>query len=974
MFDMETNPISEDIRKLINSPEIADVNFVIGPTKCHMYGHQILLSLNSQFFLRLFYGINSNLKIQNNKEVCLKLNKQKESQKINNLKRSTTNPIRIEKEKKIDFKKNKENGIKIEQKGEKEKENENENEMQRKHSKEKSNHSFDQPIGVSSKPLEKVEKNKVKFNQENEKTQGKAEKEKEKRKEKEKTETNKKKEKEKEKEKITEKENAKKLAQEMLKIIIPDIAEKAFKLFLDFFYTKKVILTKKDVWSVLVCSLRFQVPELKQTCVTFLLSTLTLSTIFKDLEKAIKHNLFFLIPALTSFIETRSEELFQIMGCLNELCNETIYKILALSRLRINGIELFRRLSERGKYLCVTNGLTISPINIRKSLNNLLNAVKLETLSSDELIEVIRSNLIGKEIIRKKVLNNNHLNGKKLDMNIINYLNNEDSKNNGLIFFNYSKRNNTLLSKRTKYQYENTDGNGDDEDDEDDDDYDYSYSANNENIAINDDNESEIEKDFGDLKDDERGKQIEPDRKMGIEQGKEIKEEIDQEIKKEIENEKKTKELEEENKSQNKIEMSHLNVDEYKEQLQIKIHDKQYQVALLTNDINIRWVNDVKGSICGKSGKIYVKVFDIKNYLPNINQLSQFDLIFHYCNNNYQDANKIGDLLYDCLEKGIPCVVSTCFFATEDRKRQIGGKFSKIKELKDLCGIYQDSGEDSFESESESEYNDGDDDIDNNNKHSQYDIKIKKEQNYDQEQKDDKKDDDDYDDDDDKIECAFKLSKIGKRLLPKHKILSSIRSFIGGKKSYRTKGINEIGKTIVQWTDKSFLISIIKVTKDKVPLVLMNFFPVSQNVFTRTSDKFSDNDFNGCFHQGGRGIINNTIKYLIKKKKLKRKKISKEKRKGRKLKRGGREGDERRKRKRSRKRKRDKGTGKRRRTGEKRHREERRRMRKKRKEREVKRRRGERRERRRRRRKRSKHDQKSKINANNIKLKQNNDN
>ncbi|KAJ6238393.1 serine/arginine repetitive matrix 2 [Anaeramoeba flamelloides] len=792
-----------------------------------MYGHQIILSLNSQFFLKLFYENNSHSQIQKNENTFLKLHQEKQSQKINNLKRSRKNPIRIEKEKKIDFNKNKENGMETKQKEENSNVNESGSEKENEKGKGK------------EKSREKTETNQEKENQTKVKH-------KQKQKEKHKQKTKKKK-----------KDDLQKNKEEMMKIIIPDISVKAFKLFLDFFYTKKVVLTKNDVWPVLICSFKFQVPELKQMCVSFLLSTLTLSTVLKDLDKAVKHGLYTLVPSLTSFLEMRSEELLLRKGCFNELCHETVYTILTLSGLRINEIELFRRLSERGAYLCHINGQSDSPLNIRKSLNNLLNVIKLETLNSDELIEVIKSNLIEKEVVIERIIKNNNSNEKKLDSEFLNYL---KDKNNGLRFNEnllVTLENNLNQNKNSRFIGTN-------------------------NSDVDNKNEMRVEKtnDLNIINGNGNNKEMEYDQEIEIELDKEIKEEIEKETKKEMERGKEIVTLIERKKKKliQKYHFQHFNRLQYKDIRQRKFNDKHYHIALLTNDTNSRWKNDVKRSICGKSGKCHVTIFDMNNSLPNIHQLYQFDLIFHYCNKNYQDSSKIGDLLYDCLEKRIPCVVSTCFFGTEDRKRQIGGKFSKIAELKDLCEISQDSEEDDGGSDSslESESND------NNHKK-----KKSNSQNVGKKKINNKNVDGDSseeEDDDDEIECVSRHSKVGKILLPKHKINTSLRSFDGGKKSYRTVGIGEIGETIAKWGDKSFFISIIKATKEKIPLVLINFFPVSQKVFTYTSNKFSDNDFNDCFHKGGEIIIENIIKYLLEKKDIgKEKKQTKKSKKKKKI-------------------------------------------------------------------------------------------
>ncbi|KAJ6245471.1 btb (poz) domain-containing 2a-related [Anaeramoeba flamelloides] len=89
--------------------------------------------------------------------------------------------------------------------------------------------------------------------------------------------------------------------------------------------------------------------------------------------------------------------------------------------------------------------------------------------------------------------------------------------------------------------------------------------------------------------------------------------------------------------------------------------------------------------------------------------------------------------------------------------------------------------------------------------------------------------------------------------------------FFGGNRSYRLKNVKDPGRILAKWETGEFFISQLRYKQSKSSIILLNFFPVSNNVFKNFNDEFSNINSSNYFHQGGGKIIASIINFLIKK-------------------------------------------------------------------------------------------------------------
>ncbi|KAJ3436803.1 btb/poz domain-containing [Anaeramoeba flamelloides] len=89
--------------------------------------------------------------------------------------------------------------------------------------------------------------------------------------------------------------------------------------------------------------------------------------------------------------------------------------------------------------------------------------------------------------------------------------------------------------------------------------------------------------------------------------------------------------------------------------------------------------------------------------------------------------------------------------------------------------------------------------------------------------------------------------------------------FFGGNRSYRLKNVKDPGRILAKWETGEFFISQLRIKESKSSIILLNFFPVSNNVFKNFNDEFSNINSSNYFHQGGGKIFASIINFLIKK-------------------------------------------------------------------------------------------------------------
>ncbi|KAJ6239193.1 btb/poz domain-containing protein [Anaeramoeba flamelloides] len=145
--------------------------------------------------------------------------------------------------------------------------------------------------------------------------------------------------------------NWRSLPRSLTELFVPTIEPFIFRTVLNYIYTQKVDLTSKNVVSVLSTSEQLQIYGLKEMCKRYLVENLTLANCLSTLEQAKQLNDPEVQKEALAFFEENSDELLRIKGIFNFLKESTIELVLKNSNLMIPEIELFRRIRERGKWL-----------------------------------------------------------------------------------------------------------------------------------------------------------------------------------------------------------------------------------------------------------------------------------------------------------------------------------------------------------------------------------------------------------------------------------------------------------------------------------------------------------------------------------------------------------------------------------------------------------------------------------------------
>ncbi|KAJ6242655.1 btb/poz domain-containing [Anaeramoeba flamelloides] len=139
-------------------------------------------------------------------------------------------------------------------------------------------------------------------------------------------------------------------------IIIPDIEPNVFKLVLEFCYTKKIAFSLEKLFSLLLASDKFQIPELKNYCLHFFNQNLNVinclkiyDSIFNQSQQELETFPLFkkIINRLDRFIRRHSSKIFCQSNCLNELSNDLVVHCLKYNNLNVKEIDLLERLIER---------------------------------------------------------------------------------------------------------------------------------------------------------------------------------------------------------------------------------------------------------------------------------------------------------------------------------------------------------------------------------------------------------------------------------------------------------------------------------------------------------------------------------------------------------------------------------------------------------------------------------------------------
>ncbi|KAJ3429326.1 btb/poz domain-containing [Anaeramoeba flamelloides] len=179
----------------------------------------------------------------------------------------------------------------------------------------------------------------------------------------------------------------------MASVKLPDIEPDPFRAVLEFTYTRKVNLQHSTVYQVLYAADKFIMPGLKEICAEYLVSQLTSNNCLQLFEKGIIFDLPNLRRKALVLVEKKSIQIMKKENCFNKLQEKTIEQILKSKKLVCTEIELFRRILERGKYLCKKKKINATPENIKNEIKNLISLIFLDCIGINGLEEIAKSGI-----------------------------------------------------------------------------------------------------------------------------------------------------------------------------------------------------------------------------------------------------------------------------------------------------------------------------------------------------------------------------------------------------------------------------------------------------------------------------------------------------------------------------------------------------------------------------------------------------
>ncbi|KAJ3433489.1 btb/poz domain-containing [Anaeramoeba flamelloides] len=102
-----------------------------------------------------------------------------------------------------------------------------------------------------------------------------------------------------------------------------------------------------------------------------------------------------LIQKILRFVKENSNEILSQRHCLDNLHASTCNILLNTKRLVPTEIHVFRRVVERGTTLCKVRNLECCPENLRDTIGDLLNSIGIHLLADDHLQEIWETKLFG---------------------------------------------------------------------------------------------------------------------------------------------------------------------------------------------------------------------------------------------------------------------------------------------------------------------------------------------------------------------------------------------------------------------------------------------------------------------------------------------------------------------------------------------------------------------------------------------------
>ncbi|KAJ3435119.1 btb/poz domain-containing [Anaeramoeba flamelloides] len=177
----------------------------------------------------------------------------------------------------------------------------------------------------------------------------------------------------------------------IVKVQIRELTGKIFQDYMTFIYQRNVEIHSGNVIDLLMVSKQFLTFGLDKLCVKWIHKNLRQNNALRFFNKLRLLNSPHLVSKVNDYVSKNTRKIFSLKGCLNGLSNQTVINVLKSHKANIDQSLLIDRLIERGKYLCTKKKITISLVNIRKSLSSIISFINFQTIP-DKKIQEIKKN------------------------------------------------------------------------------------------------------------------------------------------------------------------------------------------------------------------------------------------------------------------------------------------------------------------------------------------------------------------------------------------------------------------------------------------------------------------------------------------------------------------------------------------------------------------------------------------------------
>ncbi|KAJ5070283.1 pep-cterm sorting domain-containing protein [Anaeramoeba ignava] len=188
------------------------------------------------------------------------------------------------------------------------------------------------------------------------------------------------------------------------KLILQDVSSSILSSILNYFYSGKIEINLENAIEILIFSSKYLIDELIEFSSNFIKNNLQFETIVDVLKLSESMNLNQLLDSSYRFISENFDEFIKTSHFL-ELEENHLNLILSNDALTINEFELFQSIIKWGKHKLIIN--KEKELNkeekekLQNQISNIIDKIRFIDLTSEELKDTLKEDLIPNEMFRK---------------------------------------------------------------------------------------------------------------------------------------------------------------------------------------------------------------------------------------------------------------------------------------------------------------------------------------------------------------------------------------------------------------------------------------------------------------------------------------------------------------------------------------------------------------------------------------------